>query len=231
MPKVWCLNGRPRTSACCERPESQSGRGAAKIAGAPGRRPVPCPTRIRRCDFLRSATNHRSMLTTTDIHETRGRPAMKRNQRDAADFLARIGRAPGHRPQGCAVLQPQRCGHAATSSRKSLRSCGSPGPHTTRHGRSRPGCTASRSTSRSRSHAANAGTSPNPPPSTTIVRAPGDDGDVDRAQGVRELRAFIASLDELNRALILLYLDELSYARSPTSSASAKPTSRPRSTA
>ena len=28
---------------------------------------------------------------------------------------------------------------------------------------------------------------------------------------MRELRAFIAGLDELNRALILLWLDELSY--------------------
>jgi len=33
----------------------------------------------------------------------------------------------------------------------------------------------------------------------------------DREQGVRELRAFIAGLDELNRALILLYLDEHNY--------------------
>ena len=41
----------------------------------------------------------------------------------------------------------------------------------------------------------------------------GDDADQtsDREQGVRELRSFIAGLDELNRALILLYLDEHNY--------------------
>jgi len=37
------------------------------------------------------------------------------------------------------------------------------------------------------------------------------DGSVEHAQSLAELRAFIAGLDELNRALILLYLDELSY--------------------
>jgi len=37
------------------------------------------------------------------------------------------------------------------------------------------------------------------------------DEDVEREHGVRELRVFIAGLDELNRALILLYLDEHSY--------------------
>jgi len=36
-------------------------------------------------------------------------------------------------------------------------------------------------------------------------------GSVEHAQSLAELRAFIADLDELNRALILLYLDELSY--------------------
>jgi RNA polymerase sigma-70 factor (ECF subfamily) len=34
---------------------------------------------------------------------------------------------------------------------------------------------------------------------------------LERDQSVRELRSFIASLDELNRALIVLYLDEHSY--------------------
>ncbi|HVT31996.1 MAG TPA: RNA polymerase sigma factor [Rhodanobacteraceae bacterium] len=38
-----------------------------------------------------------------------------------------------------------------------------------------------------------------------------DDGALEREQSVRELRSFIASLDELNRALIVLYLDEHSY--------------------
>ena len=37
------------------------------------------------------------------------------------------------------------------------------------------------------------------------------EGSVEHAQSLRELRAFIAGLDELNRALILLYLEELSY--------------------
>ena len=40
---------------------------------------------------------------------------------------------------------------------------------------------------------------------------PADPGDAEREHGVAELRAFIAGLDELNRALILLWLDELSY--------------------
>jgi len=40
---------------------------------------------------------------------------------------------------------------------------------------------------------------------------PADPGDAEREHGVHELRAFIAGLDELNRALILLWLDELSY--------------------
>jgi RNA polymerase sigma factor (sigma-70 family) len=38
-----------------------------------------------------------------------------------------------------------------------------------------------------------------------------DRDDAEREHGVRELRQFIAGLDELNRALILLWLDELSY--------------------
>jgi RNA polymerase sigma-70 factor, ECF subfamily len=37
------------------------------------------------------------------------------------------------------------------------------------------------------------------------------EGSVEHGQSLRELRAFIAGLDELNRALILLYLEELSY--------------------
>jgi RNA polymerase sigma-70 factor (ECF subfamily) len=40
---------------------------------------------------------------------------------------------------------------------------------------------------------------------------PADPGDAEREHGIAELRAFIAGLDELNRALILLWLDELSY--------------------
>ena len=40
---------------------------------------------------------------------------------------------------------------------------------------------------------------------------PADPADAEREHGIRELRAFIAGLDELNRALILLWLDELSY--------------------
>jgi RNA polymerase sigma-70 factor (ECF subfamily) len=49
--------------------------------------------------------------------------------------------------------------------------------------------------------------------------APLDDGDIaplddtaEREHGVRELMAFIGALDELNRALILLYLEGQSYA-------------------
>ena len=38
------------------------------------------------------------------------------------------------------------------------------------------------------------------------------DGSVEHAQSLVELRAFIAGLDELNRALILLYLEGQSYA-------------------
>jgi RNA polymerase sigma-70 factor (ECF subfamily) len=39
----------------------------------------------------------------------------------------------------------------------------------------------------------------------------GDADTAEREHGVRELRSFIAGLDELNRALILLYLDEHSH--------------------
>lgn len=44
-----------------------------------------------------------------------------------------------------------------------------------------------------------------------IADADTDGGAQEREQSVRELRAFIASLGELDRALIVLYLDELRY--------------------
>jgi len=45
-----------------------------------------------------------------------------------------------------------------------------------------------------------------------VLETIGDDDDLsEREHGVRQLQAFIAELDELHRALMLLYLDEHSY--------------------
>jgi RNA polymerase sigma-70 factor (ECF subfamily) len=52
----------------------------------------------------------------------------------------------------------------------------------------------------------------------------------DRDERVEDLRVFIASLPQLDRALMLLYLDAYSYAEIARHSGSRKPTSLPNST-
>ncbi len=148
------------------------------------------------------------MLTTTDIHETRGRPAMKRNQRDAADFLARIERHQGI-VRKVALSYSRNAADRRDLEQEILAQLWKSWPA---YDEARPFATwmyrvalnVAISIARSqRWH------EPEPASLDDDASAlPGDDGDVERAQGVRELRAFIASLDELNRALILLYLDE-----------------------
>ena len=152
------------------------------------------------------------MLTTTDIHEARGRPAMKRNQRDAVDFLARIGRHQGI-VRKVALSYSRNAADRRDLEQEILAQLWKSWPA---YDEARPFATwmyrvalnVAISIARSqRWH------EPEPASLDDDASAlPGDDGDVERAQGVRELRAFIASLDELNRALILLYLDELNYA-------------------
>ena len=101
---------------------------------------------------------------------------------------------------------------APTWRRKSQRSCGARSPATTRSARSRPGCTAIalnvaisfvRSDSHRQRHAV-------PLDDALHDVADGNAADPETDEQVRALHGFIARLDPLNRALLLLYLEERS---------------------
>ena len=166
------------------------------------------------CDFLRSDANHRSMPTTTDINAPRGRSIMKRNERDEAEFLTRIER---HR--GIVRKIAMSYSRSAADRRdleqeivaqlwKSWPAFDDQRPFATWMYRVALNVAISIARSQ-RWH--------EPEPASLDEAASewagDDDESAERGTDVRELRTFIAGLDELNRALILLYLDELSYRR------------------
>jgi RNA polymerase sigma-70 factor (ECF subfamily) len=152
------------------------------------------------------------MLPTTDINATRGQPAMKRTQRDETEFLARIERHAG-------IVRKVAMSYSRNAAdRRDLEQ-----EIVAQLWKSYPGFDGQRpfptwmyrvalnvaiSIARSqRWH--------EPEPASLdddAVETLGNDADAaEREHGVRELRDFIAGLDELNRALILLYLDEHNY--------------------
>ena len=150
------------------------------------------------------------MLTTTDINPAQRRPAMKRNERDTAEFLAGIDRHQGI-VRKVALSYSRSAADRRDLEQEIVAQLWKSWPA---YDRQRPFATwmyrvalnVAISIARAQrwhepEHASLDG---------DALETPGAE-DTEREHGVRELRTFIAGLDELNRALILLYLDEHSY--------------------
>jgi RNA polymerase sigma-70 factor (ECF subfamily) len=149
------------------------------------------------------------METSTDLDAARGLPAMTPHERDEADFLRLIERHAGIIRK--VALSYARC---ATDRRdleqeilaqlwKSFPGYDGQRPFPT--WMYRVALNVAISIARSRRWR-----DPEPLDDATAETVADADA-ADREHGVRELMMFIAGLDELNRALILLYLDERSY--------------------
>ena len=152
------------------------------------------------------------MLPTTDIDATSGPPAMKRIQRDETEFLARIERHAG-------IVRKVALSYSRNAAdRRDLEQeivaqlwksyGGFDGQRPFATWMYRVALNVAISIARSQRW--------REPEATSLedhaIEMLGHDADgAEREHGVRELRNFIAGLDELNRALILLYLDEHSY--------------------
>ena len=151
------------------------------------------------------------MMTTTDIDAIDGLPAMKRNARDEAEFLTAMERHAG-------IVRKVALSYSRTAADrhdleqeivaqlwKSYPRFDGQRPFPTWMYRVALNVAISIARSQ-RWHDAE--------PASLDDEAIETIGQVDvteQAQSVRELRAFIAGLDELNRALILLYLDGHNY--------------------
>jgi RNA polymerase sigma-70 factor (ECF subfamily) len=151
------------------------------------------------------------METSTDIDATRGLPAMKPHERNEADFLRRIERHAG-------IIRKVALSYARSAAdRRDLEQeilaqlwksfPGYDGQRPFPTWMYRVALNVAISIARGRRWR-----DPEPAPlddATADILADADAAD--REHGVRELMTFIAGLDELDRALILLYLDERSY--------------------
>jgi RNA polymerase sigma-70 factor (ECF subfamily) len=150
------------------------------------------------------------MLTLTETPDARDRPAMKRD-RDEAAFLARLDRHQG-------IVRKVALSYARTTADrrdleqeivaqlwKSWPAWDGERPFATWMYRVALNVAISIARSQRWQEPALA------PLDDETAGLPADPGDAEREHGVAELRTFIAGLDELNRALILLWLDELSY--------------------
>jgi RNA polymerase sigma-70 factor, ECF subfamily len=151
------------------------------------------------------------MLTTTQTPEARERPAMRHDERDETAFLARLDRHQG-------IVRKVALSYARTPADrrdleqeivaqlwKSWPAYDGERPFATWMYRVALNVAISIARSQ-RWH------EPGPAPlDEDAAGLAADAEDAEREHGIHELRAFIAGLDELNRALILLWLDELSY--------------------
>ena len=156
--------------------------------------------------------NHPNMQPTTDIEAIHGPPAMKRTQRDESEFLARIERHAG-------IVRKVAMSYSRNAAdRRDLEQeivaqlwksyAGFDGQRPFATWMYRVALNVAISIARSqRWHEPEAASLDD-----HLVETLADDADgAEREHGIRELRDFISGLDELNRALILLYLDEHSY--------------------
>ena len=152
------------------------------------------------------------MLPATDIDATNGPPAMKRIQRDETEFLALIERHAG------IVRKVAMSYSRSAADRRDLEQeivAQLWKSYATFDGR-RPFSTwmyrvalnVAISIARSQRWQEPEAASLDDHALETLAD---DADDVEREHGISELRDFIAGLDELNRALILLYLDEHNY--------------------
>jgi RNA polymerase sigma-70 factor (ECF subfamily) len=160
------------------------------------------------CDFSRVAANHWIMAATNPLDPAKDRSSMTEEGRDETDFLARIGRHAG-------IVRKVALSYGRSAADrhdleqeivaqlwKSYRTFDGKRPFST--WMYRIALNVAISIARGRRWSEHE-------PLASAESIADDDGALEREQGVRELRAFIASLDELNRALIVLYLDEHSY--------------------
>lgn len=162
------------------------------------------------CDFSRADANHPCMLTLSETSDARDRPAMKAD-RDEAAFLARLDRHQG-------IVRKVALSWARTTADrrdleqeivaqlwKSWPAYDGERPFATWMYRVALNVAISIARSQRSQEPALA------PLDDETAGLPADPADAERERGVAELRTFIAGLDALNRALILLWLDELSY--------------------